>query len=300
MRLGSLGLVLALCLLGCLAAADEMMVEVPGSDEDFVSLINEVVKKATLLRVKRNNAGLSDVSANGNEKEVDNEMAAAGKSSKDCVHKATSCSAKASKCKAPLSACDEAVQACVTAANQCHLHGAMGDTTKVKKVDYDEASPSSVYESKPEVLDEDYDKAELEKQEEHNPENGAVETAEDEAVASESAKIDHPNTELAYETFLDETEPSQEQDTKAQPTEEEPEEEDNGTLDDEPDVLDEDYDPSKLQAEEHPKHNKLETLKTFVDEHSSEDDSEEKAAESEVVTINQPSSDLDDSESYVF
>ena len=83
--------------------AEEAQVEVPANDDDFVMLINEIVKKATVLRVKRNNAGYSDLegerarscrrpaypcrlSAESNdEKEVDEEMASAGLTHSACA-----------------------------------------------------------------------------------------------------------------------------------------------------------------------------------------------------------------------
>ena len=45
-----------------LAVSEEVKLEIPASEEGVVSLINEVVHKATALRLKRNDAGLSDMS----------------------------------------------------------------------------------------------------------------------------------------------------------------------------------------------------------------------------------------------
>lgn len=245
-----LGVVLLLALASGQALAEEAQIEVPASDEDFVSLINEVVKKATMLRVKRNNAGLSDLAESNDEKEVDEEMAAAGKSSKSCVATATGCSNKASTCKGPLAACHQALQSCVVAAHECHVgkHAQKKpEADQVEKVSKDEADDSELEEgeqdkgaklepteetaetpkleeeqeeqeedggnSEPEVLDEDYDQAELEK-EEHNKRDTTLHTfvhddaetqkdVEQKAVAPEAAEISQHNSDDAEDSELD-------------------------------------------------------------------------------------------------
>jgi len=217
---------------GTSVVAEQVEVEVPANDDDFVSLINEVVKKATILRVKRNNAGFSDLGeSNEEEHEVDEEMVASGLDSKSCIAKAAHCTTKARTCKGSLATCDEAVQSCVTAARDCKVSSnrkrekeqdqqpekidnkaQVSDTDKQlqegdenqqqvitateetqQSLDHSKRSPSSVQDGQPEVLDEDFDQDKLEK-DELSHEEGSEKQISQEAVAgsNEAAQISSP------------------------------------------------------------------------------------------------------------
>lgn len=229
-----------LAIVGTSVVAEQEEVEAPANDDAFVSLINEVVKKATILRVKRNNAGFSDLGeSNEEEHEVDEEMAAAGLDSKSCIAKAAHCTTKAGTCKGSLATCDEAVQSCVTAARDCKVSSKRGkeqdrqpekidnkaqvsDTDKQlqegddnpqqdvtateetqQSLHHSERSPSSVQDGQPEVLDEDFDQDKLEK-DELSHEEGTEKQISQEAVAgsNEAAQISSPEeTNLAEQAL---------------------------------------------------------------------------------------------------
>merc|ERR1712086_1155205 len=241
------GLVLLLSIVGTSAVAEEAQVEVPANDDDFVMLINEVVKKATVLRVKRNNAGYSDLEESNDEKEVDEEMASSGLNSKACISSAAHCTTKAGECKGPVSVCDQAVQSCVNAARDCKVSTQHketkaregqpekidkknkvsdadkqlqeGDNTKQDAVSATEEteqapemskrSPSSVQDGQPEVLDEDFDKDELQKDELNSKQSSQEAVAHEAAAIGQDSALDSsPEMNLAEQalTLLEEDE----------------------------------------------------------------------------------------------
>merc|ERR1719272_2084729 len=245
------GLVLLLSIVGMSAVAEEAQVEVPANDDDFVMLINEVVKKATVLRVKRNNAGYSDLEESNDEKEVDEEMASSGLNSKACISSAAHCTTKAGECKGPVSVCDQAVQSCVNAARDCKVSTQHketkaregqpekidkknkvsdadkatdkqlqeGDNTKQDAVSATEEteqapemskrSPSSVQDGQPEVLDEDFDKDELQKDELNSKQSSQEAVAHEAAAIGQDSALDSsPEMNLAEQalTLLEEDE----------------------------------------------------------------------------------------------
>jgi len=245
------GLVLLLSIVGTSVVAEEAQVEVPANDDDFVMLINEVVKKATVLRVKRNNAGYSDLEESNDEKEVDEEMASAGLNSKACISSASHCTSKAGECKGPVSVCDQAVQSCVNAARDCKVSTQHkekkaregqpekidkknkvsdadkatdkqlqeGDNTKQDAVaateeteqapEMSKRSPSSVQDGQPEVLDEDFDKDELQKDELNSKQSSQEAVAHEAAAIGQDSALDSsPEMNLAEQalTLLEEDE----------------------------------------------------------------------------------------------
>merc|ERR1712195_415263 len=198
------GLVLLLSIVGTSAVAEEAQVEVPANDDDFVMLINEVVKKATVLRVKRNNAGYSDLEESNDEKEVDEEMASSGLNSKACISSAAHCTTKARDCKVStqhketkaqegqpekidkknkVSDADKATDKQLQEGDNTKQDAVSATEETEQAPEMSKRSPSSVQDGQPEVLDEDFDKDELQKDELNSKQSSQ------EAVAHEAAAI---------------------------------------------------------------------------------------------------------------